>query len=319
MRRLIVFSDPGGAKPCLALAQKWSESDEVMVCSDRHYAFFEMFGIPVRHCAGTDAVAIFNEFQPENLYTGTSYTSRIEMEFVRESVACGIPSTSFVDHYTRFRERFEFNGSFVLPDQIDVLDERARNLAMEAGLPANALRVTGNPYHEFLKSWRSGISKEELWKKLGVPLSNAQSILFAPDPLSNAGGVEKFGNDEMGILKLLLDVLGELGNPVQLLVKAHPNQSMDYLKAGLQSCPPNVNAFLLGPESDALLNDLIQHSTLVVGMFSNLLIEAHLLGASTLRILSDLKMEDPLKNQNLGPAASTPADLQLAITKLLLQ
>lgn len=289
MRRLIVFSDPGGAKPCLALAKKWSESDEVLVCSDRQYAFFEMFGIPVRHCAGTDAVAFFNEFQPDSLYTGTSYTSRIEMEFVREAARRGIRSASFVDHYTGFDVRFGTLDARILPDEIHVLDEKAAALALEAGLPERRIRITGNPYHEFLGSWRSRLTKEQVFQKLEIPLSDAKTILFAPDPLSNAGGVEKFGTDEVAILKLFLEALGESERPAQLLIKAHPNQSLDFLKTGLQSVPRNVEVHLLTTEKDAFLNDLIQQTDLVVGMFSSILIEAELLGKKAIGILSGFK------------------------------
>jgi hypothetical protein len=300
MRRLIVFSDPGGAKPCLAIAQKWSESVEVMVCSDRQYAFFEMFGIPVRHCTSMDAAAIFAEFQPDSLYTGTSYTSRIEMEFVREAVARGIPSASFVDHYTGFEVRFGTGDSRVLPSIIYVLDERARNLAIEADLPPDRIQITGNPYHEYLRAWHSRMSKQELWQRLGIPLSDAKCILFAPDPLSNAGGADKFGTDEVVILALLLETLGETRKPTQLLIKAHPNQSLDYLKTGLQNIPKNVEVHLVASEKDAFLNDLIQHADIVAGMFSSLLIEAELLGAKTLRILCGIMIPDPLAGQCAG-------------------
>jgi len=293
MRRLVVFSDPGGAKPCLALARKWREAGEVLVCSDRRYAFFDMFGIPVRPCTGAEAREILDEFNPSSLYTGTSYTSSIELDFLRETKKRGIVSASFVDHYTGFRERFESSGAEVFPDQIDVLDERARILAIEAGLPPGLLRITGNPYHEFLRFCRSGMSKDVLWKKLGIPQSEAKSILFAPDPLSNAGGVGKFGNDEVGILKLLLEALGELGTPVQLIIKAHPNQSIDHLETGLQFRPNNVYTLTIGSEKDALLNDLIQHSDVVVGMFSSILIEASLLGAKVIRVMTDIKIAEP--------------------------
>ena len=135
MRRLIVFSDPGGAKPCLSIAKKWQESDELLVCSDREYAFFETFGIPVRQCRGEDAHAIFDEFRPDSLFTGTSYTSRIEMDFVREAAKRGIPSASFVDHYTGFDVRFGTADNRFLPYEIHVLDDKAASLAREAGLP----------------------------------------------------------------------------------------------------------------------------------------------------------------------------------------
>jgi CDP-glycerol glycerophosphotransferase (TagB/SpsB family) len=300
MRRLIVFSDPGGAKPCLSLAKKWQASDELLLCSDRQYAFFEMFGVRVRHCNGLDAPAIFAEFKPENLYTGTSYTSRIEMDFIREAAKRGIPSASFVDHYTGFDVRFGTAEARILPDEIHVLDHKAAALAREAGLPESRIRITGNPYHEFLRSWQSQLTKEEVFQQLGIPVSEAKTILFAPDPLSNAGGADKFGTDEVAILGLLLEALGEIGKPIQLLIKAHPNQSMDYLKTGLKYLPRNVEVHLVTSEKDALLNDLIQHADLVAGMFSSLLIEAELLGAKTLRILCGITIPDPLAGQSAG-------------------
>ena len=301
MRRLIVFSDPGGAKPCLSLAKKWQQSDELLVCSDRRYGFFETFDIPVRQCRGEDANAIFQEFQPDSLYSGTSYTSRIELDFLREAAMRGIPSASFVDHYTGFDVRFGTAEARILPDKIHVLDEKAAALAREAGLPESRIRITGNPYHEFLGSWRSRLTKEQVFQKLDIPLSDAKTILFAPDPLSNAGGAEKFGTDEVAILGLLLEALGEIGKQIQLLIKAHPNQSMEHLKTGLKNLPRNVEVHLVPSEKDALLNDLIQHADLAAGMFSSLLIEAELLGAKTLRIMCGITIPDPLAGQSAGP------------------
>jgi len=289
MRRLIVFSDPGGAKPCLSLAKKWQDSDELLVCSDRQYAFFETFGIPVRQCRSEDAHAIFEEFQPDSLYSGTSYTSRIELDFVCEAKKRGIHTASFVDHYTGFDVRFGTAEARILPDEIHVLDEKAAALAREAGLPERRIRITGNPYHEFLGSWRSRLTKEQVFQKLEIPISDAKIILFAPDPISNAGGAEKFGADEVAILKLFLESLGEAGRPIQLLIKAHPNQSMEYLKSGLKNVPKNVELHLVPAEKDALLNDLIQQTDLVLGMFSSILLEAELLGKKSLGILVGFK------------------------------
>lgn len=305
MRRLIVFSDPGGAKPCLSLAKKWQASDELLVCSDRQYAFFETFGIPVRDCRGKDAPSILDEFRPDSLFTGTSYTSRIERDFVREAARRGIPSASFVDHYTGFDVRFGSGKERILPDEIHVLDEKAVSLARESGLPESRIRITGNPYHGFLRSWRSQLAKEKVFQQLGIPVSEAKTILFAPDPLSNAGGAEKFGTDEVAILALFLEALGETGKAIQLLIKAHPNQSMDCLKTGLKNLPRNVEAHIVPSDKDALVIDLIQHADLVVGIFSSLLIEAELLGAKTLRILAGIQFPDPLEQSASGAIAKT--------------
>lgn len=313
MRRLIIFSDPGGAKPCLSFARKWQQSDEVLVCSDRQYAFFETFGISVRDCRGKDAPAIIDEFCPDSLFTGTSYTSRIEMDFVREAAKRGIPSASFVDHYTGFDVRFESGEERILPEEIHVLDDKAALLAREAGLPSGRIRITGNPYHDFLRNWRSQLTKQEVFQQLGITVSDAKTILFAPDPLSNAGGAEKFGTDEVAIMGLLLDALAEASKPIQLLIKAHPNQSMDYLKTGLKNLPKNVEVYLVLAEKDALLNDIINHADLVAGMFSSLLIEAELLGAKTLRILCGITIPDPLAEQSAGTVLTERSQFSSAL------
>jgi hypothetical protein len=317
MRRLIVFSDPGGAKPCLSLAKKWQDSDELLVCSDRQYAFFETFGIPVRQCQSEDAHAIFQEFQPDFLYSGTSYTSRIELDFICEAKRRGIHTASFVDHYTGFDVRFGTAEARILPDEIHVLDEKAAALASVAGLPENRILRVGNPYHEFLGSWRSRLTKEQVFQKLETPLSDAKTILFAPDPLSNAGGIQKFGTDEVAILKLFLEALGEVGFPTLLLIKAHPNQSLDYIKTGLKNVPKNVEVHLVPAEKDALLNDLIQHARLVTGMFSSFLIEAELLGAKTLRILCGIMIPDPLAGQGVGTVLTDRSQISSNLETLI--
>jgi UDP-N-acetylglucosamine 2-epimerase len=211
------------------------------------------------------------------------------LDFTCEAKKRGIHTASFVDHYTGFDVRFGFGEARILPDEIHVLDEKAAALAREAGLPERRIRITGNPYHEFLGSWRSRLTKEQVFQKLEIPLSDAKIILFAPDPLSNAGGAEKFGTDEVAILKLFLESLGEAGRPTQLFIKAHPNQSMEYLKTGLKNVPKNVEVHLVPAEKDALLNDLIQQTDLVVGMFSSILLEAELLGKKSLGILVGFK------------------------------
>jgi hypothetical protein len=319
MRKLVVFSDPGGAKPCLSLAKKWAhQGDAVLVCSDRQYAFYGIFGIPVENCGGADAPHVIGEFQPDELFTGTSYTSCIELEFLKESNARGIPSISFIDHYTSFGSRFEHAGELIFPSAIHVLDDLAAKVAGEAGLPKDRIRVTGNPYHDFLRGWRSDLSKEVLWRDLGILCSEAKVILFAPDPLSNVGGRKKYGTDEVEVLKILVEILAQFDAKFQLLIKAHPNQSIVFIEGGLQNMPNNIQITLVRPEHDDRLNDLIQSSDLVIGMFSNLLVEAEILGVDTLRILVGLSTE-LIPRQNFKNAAFTHQEIKRRVQKLCKQ
>lgn len=301
-RRLIVFSDPGGAKPCLALADKWLQNHDILVCSDREFAFFECFGIKVRKCSTDQADAVIKEFGPCSIYTGTSYSSDFERAFLAKGRERGVPTSSFVDHYTQFRSRFVLGDDLILPDEVNVLDERAYNLAVEEGIPHDRIHITGNPYHDYLRRWTSSISRSDLWRKLGFFDSLGPVLLFAPDPLSNAGGIDKFGSDERLILRYLMDALEEIGDPVQLVIKAHPNQNIKYLEDALGDRfeKLGINCFIAGPEIDSALNDLIVRSDLVIGMFSSLIVEAEILGVPTLRLLCGLSIEDPLNGIAVG-------------------
>lgn len=284
---------------------KWKESMELLVCSDRQYDFYNFFNLPIRLCKGDDASSIISEFRPASIFTGTSYTSKLELHFIKEAVKQGIPCASFVDHYTGFDVRFGVGDDFIIPDEIYVLDHQALSLAVHAGLPEDRIRITGNPYQEFLLKWRSQLTKQQVFEQLGIQLTDCKTILFAPDPLSNAGGIKKFGTDEVVVLSLLLEAFRETGKQVQFLIKTHPNQSIDYIKSALTHVPTNLDLYLVDSKKDAILNDLIQHVDLVVGMFSNLLTEAEHLGATTLRVLADIHSLPPVQSSTSGYIART--------------
>jgi len=302
MRRLIVFSDPGGAKPCLALANKWLLNHDILVCSDREFSFFECFRMKVIKCLTDHADTVIKEFAPDSIYTGTSYSSDLELAFIAKGRERGIPTSAFVDHYTQFRSRFVLGDDLIFPDEINVLDEKAYKLAVGAGLPQDRIHITGNPYHDYLRRWTTSVSRSDLWIKLGFVDSPGPVLLFTPDPLSNVGGIDKFGSDERLILRYLMDSLEEIGVPVQLVIKAHPNQNIEYLGSELdnRNKKNGIRCFIVGPEIDSALNELIVRSDLVIGMFSSLIVEAEILGIPTLRLLCGLSIEDPLNGIAMG-------------------
>jgi len=311
MRRLIVFSDPGGAKPCLAIANRWQENQDVLVCSDREFSFFESFRVKVRKCLSDQATKVIEEFRPDFIYTGTSYSSDLELTFLAKGRERRIPTASFIDHYTQFRSRFILGDDLILPDEINVLDDRAYQLAVGDGLPKDRIRITGNPYHAYLRGWRSNLSRKDLWKKLGFMESPDPVLLYAPDPLSNVGGIAKFGIDERILLRHLIDALQSIGDPVQVVVKSHPNQNTEYLMNGLDEKTEtmNIQCFMAGPEADSVLNDLIVRSDLVIGMFSSLMVEAEILGTPTIRLLHGLSIQDPLEGITTGASTRNRAEI----------
>jgi hypothetical protein len=305
-RRLIVFSDPGGAKPCLALASRWRGEHELEVYSDREYSFYEGFDVVVGQCEVADVAMIVDSFRPTLLYTGTSYTSSIELRFLDIAMRQGVKTAAFVDHYTRFQDRFILETKLVLPDEVHVLDERARRLAISEGIPEAKLKITGNPYHHYLSVWAPRMSREALfWQTNGTHPPDL-GILFAPDPLTNLGGREKYGIDEGMAFELLLRAARKVGLNATVFVKPHPNQNVDILTRALATVPLKapLDVRILPSESDQYLNEFLFHSDLVVGIFSSVLAESELLGTQTLRILCNLSVPDPMNGRLHGPAVS---------------
>ena len=303
-RRLIVFSDPGGAKPCLALASRWRREHDLKVCSDREYSFYDAFDVIVDRCQLADVAEILDAFKPDLLYTGTSYTSSLETRFIGIAVQRGIKTAAFVDHYTRFKDRFVYETALLLPDEVHVLDKRARDLAIAEGIPEARLTITGNPYHEYLTAWTPHLSRRTLFRKMRVSTPPGFAVLFAPDPITNVGGREKYGIDEGMAFELLLRAAQRVGLSATVFVKPHPNQNLDVLRRVLASVPvvSPLDVRMLAPHADEFLNDILFYSDLVVGIFSNVLAEAELLGTQTLRILCNLSLPDPMNGSLHGPA-----------------
>ena len=80
---LFVFSDPGGAKPILALLTIIKKNlDDFIIISDRKYDFYNEFELNVQL---PDIASDFENFKPDFLFTGTSYTSKLELKYIERS------------------------------------------------------------------------------------------------------------------------------------------------------------------------------------------------------------------------------------------
>ena len=150
---LFVFSDPGGAKPILSFINLYKKTN-IIVISDREYDFFSDYGVKITKYSIGDEKRIIENFQPDFVFTGTSYTSKIELQFIEEANTKGIATYSYIDHYTRYSDRFFLNDRFVFPRHIFVTDQKARDIATSEKIDAySSVSITGNFHHVFLKRW----------------------------------------------------------------------------------------------------------------------------------------------------------------------
>ncbi|MBM9589065.1 hypothetical protein JWG41_01300 [Leptospira sp. 201903075] len=291
-RGLFVYSDPGGAKAVLSQAyDSRSSLESFAVVSDRQYDFVKDFLITVS-VPPSDPIVKFNESKPTFLFTGTSYTSQIELKYIQLAKRFQIPSYSFVDHWTSFLKRFSVGGELIFPDHILVIDSVAKEKAIGEGIPENKIQIFGNPYYQYLKTWVPTREKESFFKSLGLD-PNRKLILFAPEPLSNVNGNETFGFDEIFAMKELKTILNGFNFTFQFGYKPHPNQNLEVLK---DFFPKNL--VLIDQTTNP--NDLLYHSEMVIGFFSNMLIEAEIMGKRVLRFHPLVAKQDPLSHLNIG-------------------
>ena len=289
---LFVFSDPGGAKPLLALADSLSgQLSDYKIISDRKYFFYDNFSSVVEPAAGL-AYDLLKSFAPDFLFTGTSYTSKIELEYIKAANELEIRSYAFVDHWTSIHERFIDNETEVLPDTILVLDARAKQIGIDQGIPEWKMQVFENPYHIFLKKWKPVVSRDSFLRSIGVQDQSNKIIVFAPDPLSNINGKSRFGFDEVMATKVLKRISENIGDRYLFLLNPHPNQNLELLQNEIGG---NIRLIPAGTD----VNSLIYYSDVVIGFFSNLLIEAEIMQKKVFRFFDHPIDNDPLEN-NVG-------------------
>ncbi len=291
-RGLFVFSDPGGAKPILSYALLNSELNEMLLLSDRKYSFFQDFPLTIIAYRNESIRDIIENFRPDFVFTGTSYTSQIEIKFIKTAKEVGINTFSFVDHYTSFLERFRLNGKLEFPDNICVIDKLAENIAIEKGL-ANRTIITGNYYHEYLKKWKPAISKKKFLQNIGINANEKKICVYGPDPLSNKPKEKSTDFDEIDATRVLSKVAYQLRETHLFILNPHPNQDV---KKIINECGDHL-ILILKPLD---VNSLIFFADVVIGFFSNFLIEANVLQKPVLRFFLNKEMNDPLRQLNVG-------------------
>ena len=106
------------------------------------------------------------------LFFGTGWQSKVEREFVKEAKLSGIPSFAFLDHWSAYKERFDFPDTHWrrnLPNYIIVSDEKAESLAKESAL-AEVLRVSN--FHLL----------SQLQKTQDDNIHKSENLLFLSEP-----------------------------------------------------------------------------------------------------------------------------------------
>jgi hypothetical protein len=313
---LFLFSDPSGAKSCLALAsilKKESYPGDFELISNKAYDFYADWDLAVIVNERFDLNNVKNK--PDWVFTGTSHPESskfFEVRQITRAKQLNIHVYSFIDHWINFKLRFEGLLISELPDEIWVVDEEAGKLAIKEGLPEAQIRIRGNPYHYYLKHyWKPKFADKNYLTTLGIP-ANHFHILFAPDPFSLRGRDKQVGFSEIDALRDLLNIVTLLNSNMFLVIKLHPLQPEDQIR-DLLNASVKINYKLI---VDADVPELINSCDLVIGMYSNLLLEAFILDKKVIRYFPGNKNEDLLRHSTLSETCSDKKELEKQINHL---
>ncbi|OGT94679.1 MAG: hypothetical protein A2286_00425 [Gammaproteobacteria bacterium RIFOXYA12_FULL_61_12] len=145
------------------------------------------------------------------LVTGTGWSSRLEHDARDIARRRGIRSIAVLDHWTNYRERFVRDGSFVLPDELWVVDEYALDIASRTfpGLPIG------------LQPDRYAEQQVERIAPLSQVAGN--ELVYLLEPARSDWGRGEPG--EFQALRYFLDRLPQLGLPAETAICLRPHPS----------------------------------------------------------------------------------------------
>lgn len=287
------FSDAAGANACRAMAKicEVETKSSTLLFSNKKYPE------ALDSLVVTNEISSFKNSGIDCLFTGTSHpqsSNYFEVNCIKKAITEEIYTISFIDHWVNFKLRFDGLDSSQYPDEIWVVDETAKHLAISEGLPEKKLFIRTNPHHYYLKKyWQSQYTEKNYLEKLQIPKTGFH-ILFAPDPLSIRNGKSVAGFDEAEALSDLLSILSRcLADEIRLIVKCHPLQPINGLLEVIDKIN-KPNCFLIR-NADPL--ELINATDIVVGFYSNMLLEAEVLGKRVIRYFPGNPEADLLKHK----------------------
>jgi len=240
---------------------------------------------------GTDAegiTALVARLRPSALVTSTSF------RFV-EGIALQIASerrtrcVQLIDsHYDyALRLRATNGGGAAPPHLILVLDRVAELEAVGEGLPAERLRVAGNPAWEHVPA---------------APPGDPKRAAFVSQPVQFDYG-DRLGYSERTALALVARAMERPDCMFdELRLAAHPREQWQE-----QDLPRGCT---IGPSGDAA----VAEASTVFGMFSSLLVQSFLAGRRTIYVLPETATADlcGLGRHGYLPRASTSAEVSAA-------
>ncbi len=204
------------------------------------------------------------------LVTGTTaWGERIEARAILRARELEVPSMSYIDFWSNYRERLSSNDVTRLdavPNVVAVVDSVMRDDIRALGIADEAIVVTGSPLLEAMRRM--------------APAAADAPILFVSQPLSAlaASSVDALGFDEREIVPMVAQECARHGR--RLRVRAHPREDLEALAALVAQTSPSAE---LSPRNVTLRED-VRSCCACIGMNTMALVESALMGRPTLSV-----------------------------------
>ncbi len=327
MCTILIFSrDPGGANTVMPLVVPLEQKGYrvLLFGKDASLKKYADYGLPaqsitdeIEHISSDEIKQFLVEKNVGMVITGTSSDDMTEKLLWKSCEDLGLISFAILDNWVNYGLRFspygisesqEFEKTkriVYLPTKIFVMDERAKNEAIEDGLDANRIVVTGQPYFETLITCsKTGKEVSKIRGDLGVT-PEGKMILFVSEPLSEMYGETDdddhyLGYTERTVFKEFLNTIRGMGSKTSnwtIVVRYHPKERSDNF-SDLIASGQNPCRIIVDKNSSPI--ELARASDLVVGMYSMLLVEAAILRKKVMSIQLGLSRRDPLVLSRMG-------------------
>ena len=323
----MAYSDPAGLNIICSIIDKFIEAkkeinidykvftNQLGIIDKKYSSYIKVISNSIRAVEKE-----IDEFLPDKIFTATS-VNNFEHLWRISSKKKKIRIESFVDHWTGIKKRFFFSNKLVYPDVIFLINNEAKKIALSEGIPEEIIFIKNNPYYEKVRNFKPNISRSSFFNDVKVN-PKQKIILYVSDKIKNTSILSDLGFDELSVFEDLMRSLNYLKETKKvkiynfiIIVKLHPRENKKkYIDIIEKKKYRNIK--LVKFYDPLTIN---YYSDIVIGTFSNMLIESYLLKKPLLRVQIGIKKEDPLGfNLLMNRFISNSIRLNQELEKLLL-
>jgi predicted dehydrogenase len=294
--RVYYAHDPGAAELIAHYFSHDTGAEKILIGQGYAVGIFKKLGIKYAKVDSLNELLVYVKAirgRIARIISGTSQSVDYDCQLWRWGAHEGIPVEVHLDHWMNLLERFSHFEEMIIPAQIDVIDAISRDILLDNGFPDDAINVSGQPVMEIkahsIEVMRADLSHRKwLKEQLGLPEYRDINV-FISENITELDLREKFGFDEWDSFRSFRD---ELDNAA-VIIKLHPKESIEKWES-LLAKSSIYDCILVYDQVDP--EALVAVADQVGGLFSILLLQAHMAGIPVVSYQPGAKIYKPLND-----------------------